>query len=141
MVPLLATLDHLHVEGYLETKMLIFLELLHIIFGISNSLVAELNGAMFAIELAHHRGWNHIWLETDSVLVTLAFKSKKIVPWQLRNRWENCLHLISSMSFFVTHIYRKGNHCADQLTNIGLSLNSGGIIFLNKLELISLEVG
>jgi len=92
--------------------------------GISNSLIAELNGAMFAIELAHHRGWNHIWLETDSMLVTLAFKSKKIVPWQLRNRWENCLHLISSMSFFVTHINREGNHCADQLANIGLSLNT-----------------
>jgi len=92
--------------------------------GNSNSLVAELNGAMFAIEMAHQRGWRYIWLETDFMLVTLAFKPKSIVPWSLRNRWENCIHLTTSMSFFVTHVYREGNHCADQLANIGLSLNT-----------------
>ena len=92
--------------------------------GNTNSLVAELNGAMFAIEFANQKGWSQLWLETDSMLVTLAFKSKTIVPWQLRNRWENCIHLTSTMSFFVTHIYREGNHCADQLANIGLSLNT-----------------
>ena len=92
--------------------------------GITNSLNAELNGAMYAIELAAQKGWGHIWLETDSTLVTLAFKNKKIVPCQLRNRWENCIHLISSISFFVTHIYREENHCADQLANIGLAFNT-----------------
>ena len=69
--------------------------------GISNSLVAELNATMFAIELAHHRGWNHIWLESDSMFVTLAFKSKKIVPWQLRNRWENCWSKPNSQSLLI----------------------------------------
>jgi len=92
--------------------------------GITNSLVAELNGAIYAIELAHLKGWNHMSLETDYVLVALAFKSKKIVPWHLRKRWDNCLQLLSSMSFFVTHIYRKEHHCADQLASIGLSLNT-----------------
>lgn len=58
------------------------------------------------------------------MLVTLAFKLKDIDPWHLKNRWENCIHLTSSMSFFVTHIYEVGNHCADQLANIGLTLNS-----------------
>jgi len=52
--------------------------------GISNSLFAELNGAMYAIELACQKGWNNLWLETDSTLVTLAFKSSDIVPWQLK---------------------------------------------------------
>jgi ribonuclease HI len=46
--------------------------------GNTNALVAELHGAMFAIELAYKRGWNHIWLETNSMLVTLAFKSRTI---------------------------------------------------------------
>ena len=58
------------------------------------------------------------------MFVTLAFKSKSIVPWHLINRWENCIHLTSSMSFFLIHMYREGNHCADQLANIGLSLNT-----------------
>jgi hypothetical protein len=39
--------------------------------GISNSLISELNGAMLAIEIASQKGRNRIWLETDSVLVTL----------------------------------------------------------------------
>lgn len=90
--------------------------------GISNSLIAELNGAMMAIEFASQKGWHHLWLETDSMLVTAAFKSITIVPWHLRNRWQNCLHLCSSMSFFVTHIYREGNHCADKLADIGFSI-------------------
>lgn len=40
--------------------------------GNANSLVAEVNGAMFAIELAHQKGWRQVWLETDSMLVTLC---------------------------------------------------------------------
>jgi len=67
--------------------------------GNSNSLVAELNGAMFAIELAYQRGWRRLWIETDSMLVSLAFKSKSIVLWFLRNRWVNCIYLSTSMSF------------------------------------------
>jgi len=79
---------------------------------------------MVAIEVAYHQGWHSLWLETDSMLVYMAFKSSKIVSWSLRNRWDNCLHLLSSMNFFVTHIYRKGNKCADSLANIGLFIVS-----------------
>ena len=34
------------------------------------------------------------------------------------------MHLTTSMSFMVTHIYREGNHCADLLASIGISLNT-----------------
>jgi len=79
---------------------------------------------MVAIEVAYHKGWHSLWLKTDSMLVYLAFKSSITVPWSLRNRWDNCLRLLSSMNFFVTHIYREGNKCADILANIGLSIAS-----------------
>lgn len=92
--------------------------------GNTKSLVAELNGVMYAIELANQKGWPLLWLETDSMLVTLAFKSKSNVPWQLRNRWDDCTGIASVMSFFVPQIYREGNHCADLLANIGLYLNT-----------------
>ena len=92
--------------------------------GISNSLFAELQGAMIAIEIASQKGWKYLWLETDSIIVTLAFKSSKTVPWQLRNRWENCLLKTSAMNFYVIHVYREGNQCADLLANIGLSLQT-----------------
>lgn len=45
------------------------------------------------------------------------------MPWHLKARWENCLYLTRNMSFFVTHIYREGNLCANRLANIGLSLS------------------
>ncbi|CAJ2657526.1 unnamed protein product [Trifolium pratense] len=92
--------------------------------GISSSLHDELIGAMTAVEIAHSKGWINLWIETDSMLVVLAFKSSKVVRWTLRNRWDNCLYLLSSMSLLVTHIYREGNHCADKLANLGLSLHS-----------------
>lgn len=74
--------------------------------------------------MAHLNNWSNLWLETDSMLVFLAFKSSKIVPWSLRNRWDNCLHLLSLFRFNVTHVYREGNSCADKLANIGLALSS-----------------
>jgi len=92
--------------------------------GVSTALHSELIAAMLAIEIAHVKNWHNLWLETDSMLVFLAFKSSKIVPWSLRNRWDNCLFILSMFNFNVSHIYREGNHCADQLENLGLSLPS-----------------
>lgn len=79
---------------------------------------------MVSIEIAHKIGWRYLWLETDSMLVYMAFKSHKIVPWQLQNRWDNCLHLCASMRFYVSHILREGNKCADTLANTSLSIPS-----------------
>jgi len=52
------------------------------------------------------------------MLVFLAFKSHQPIPWQLKNRWDDCMQIISSMNFIVSHIYREENHCADNLANI-----------------------
>ncbi|GAU26383.1 hypothetical protein TSUD_221100 [Trifolium subterraneum] len=92
--------------------------------GISNSLVAELNGAMFAIELSVQKGWLNLWLETDSMLVVSAFKNPHVIPWQIKTRWHNCIHLTHSLNFVISHIYRECNSCADKLANLGLSLAS-----------------
>jgi len=92
--------------------------------GNGNALYAELFAAMNAIELASSMGFSNVWLESDSQLVILAFKSISIVPWGLRNRWENCLKLTQNMRFYATHIYREGNSCADNLANFGLTLSS-----------------
>lgn len=79
---------------------------------------------MVAIEVASINNWNSLWLENDSMLVFLAFKSSKIVSWCLRNRWDNSMHLLTKFRFNVTHIYREGNHCANKLANICLDLSS-----------------
>lgn len=91
--------------------------------GIANALFAEFMGIILAVECAFQKNWLNLWIESDSKLVTLAIKSPQIVPWQIKNRWLNCLTLLQSMNFLLTHIYREGNHCADKLANLSLSIS------------------
>ncbi|XP_058776647.1 uncharacterized protein LOC131650967 [Vicia villosa] len=88
--------------------------------GPGNAFLAELFGAILAIEIARQKNWNNLWLETDSTLVVLAFSKPHMVPWAFRSRWENVINHTKSINFLVTHIYREGNYCADRLANIGL---------------------
>lgn len=46
----------------------------------------ELIGAKVEIDITYINNWHSLWLETYSMLVFLAFKSSKIVPWSLWNR-------------------------------------------------------
>jgi len=54
------------------------------------------------------------------MLATLVIKSPHIVPWQLKNKWDNCLLMIGNMNLMITHIFREGNHCANKIANLGL---------------------
>jgi len=101
--------------------------------GPADALFAELTAAMNAIELAASKGFSNVWLESDSQLVTMAFNSKLVVPWELRNRWENCLQLTYNMRFCSSHIYREGNTCADSFANFGLSLSSFDIFWFDVI--------
>lgn len=89
-------------------------------YGISWSLYAELLAAMTSIEIAHQRGWSKLWLECNSSLVVQAFSNVDLVPLRLRNKWRNCLCLVSNMIFRVSHIYREVNACADKLASFGV---------------------
>lgn len=88
-----------------------------------SAFIAEIYGAMIAIEIADQNNWLNIWLETDSMLLVMAFKSAHMVPCSLRNRWANCLELTKNMNFLVSHIFREGNSCADSLASLGLDCN------------------
>lgn len=88
--------------------------------GVQLAFYAELIGAIYAIEISYKKGWHRLWLECDSELVVKAFASVDSVPWQLRNRWKNCLVLTRNMEFACTHIYREGNSCADKIATHGL---------------------
>jgi len=120
-------------EESLETLIVYVLDALLSIWGEQNALYAELVAAMMAIEIAHINGFSNFWLEADSQLVILAFKSFSIVPWVLRNRWLDCLVRIMQMSFLVSHIYREGNACAGSLANVGLALTSSDLFWSEGL--------
>ncbi|CAJ2635999.1 unnamed protein product [Trifolium pratense] len=89
-----------------------------------SSFVAELCGVMKAIETAIIHNWLNLWIETDSNLAVLAFKSNSLVPWMIRNRWQNCKLLARRMNLIITHIYREGNVIADSLANFGLNTDN-----------------
>lgn len=91
--------------------------------GIANAFYAELMGIIFAVECAIEKRYTHLWIESDSKLAILAVKSPNIVPWQIKNRWLNCLQLITGINCIITHIYREGNYCADKLASIGLTVD------------------
>jgi hypothetical protein len=50
---------------------------------------------IFAKECAVEKRWTHLWIESDSKLANLKVKSPNIVPWQIKNRWLNCLQIKS----------------------------------------------
>jgi hypothetical protein len=88
--------------------------------GLANSLFSEIMGIILAIECAFDKGWTRLLIESESQVAILAFKSCNIIPWQLHNRWFNCMIKLRSMHYVVSHIFRDGNH---KLANLGLALN------------------
>ncbi|KAF1862641.1 hypothetical protein Lal_00013402 [Lupinus albus] len=90
-------------------------------FGIKDSIFAESQAAIMAIEIGNKKGWNDIWLECDFALVVDIFEGRGVVPWRLMNSWLRCIHEISSMRFIVIHIFREGNTCADRLVVFGVT--------------------
>jgi hypothetical protein len=57
------------------------------------------------------------------VILSLPFKNTSIIPWQLKNRWSNCMLNIRDMQDILSHVFREGNFVADKLVNIGRSVN------------------
>jgi hypothetical protein len=47
--------------------------------GTKSAFMAEICGAMRAIELANCRNWKNLWLESNSTLVVMAFKSSILI--------------------------------------------------------------
>jgi ribonuclease HI len=104
--------------------------------GTCSAYVAEMCGFMRAIEIAFHKQWNHLWIESDSSTVVSAFiNPDHQVAWSLRTRWHNALFMARNMHVIVTHIYREGNQVADLLANHGLNLPS--IVFLEDIPLFA----
>ncbi|KAL6216861.1 hypothetical protein ACLB2K_010079 [Fragaria x ananassa] len=91
--------------------------------GHHNAFFSELLAVIIGIELAFQLGWQHVWLECDSMSVVECFsKSSFVPPWQLRTLWYNCVARTRSMSFFCSHVLREGNTVADRLANLGRGL-------------------
>lgn len=67
--------------------------------GIHNPFYAELMGIILAIKNVRTRNRNHLWIETDSLTATLAFKNPSIAPWSLYKIWCNYLKVYAFSNF------------------------------------------
>jgi hypothetical protein len=77
---------------------------------------------IIAMEISHSKNWNFLWLESDSKVALHAFDNVDIVPWDIRNRWLNCLTFGLTLKW--SHIYREGSSCADKIANLGRACES-----------------
>ncbi|KAK2410659.1 hypothetical protein QL285_046012 [Trifolium repens] len=101
--------DQASCAGVFRNNLALFWGCFTLNIGQATAFQAELLGVMQAIKIAHLKGWWNLWLETDSMMATLAFKDSSMIHWHFRNRWFNCMVLLKDMNFIITHIYREGN--------------------------------
>ena len=81
---------------------------------------AEIMGLMMAMEIAAHKNWHRLWLESDSSSAVKMFKNHSLIPIRVRNRWHNCMQF--GLFVICSHIYWEGNGCADTMAAFGHGL-------------------
>lgn len=69
------------------------------------------------------KGWNHLWIESVSQNVVLAFSNVHMVPWTTRNCWSNCMEMVRNKRCIFIHIFRVGNCIVDALAKHGHNLS------------------
>ncbi|XP_057779814.1 uncharacterized protein LOC130998415 [Salvia miltiorrhiza] len=90
----------------------------HIKGGSGFAFEAELLAVITAINIAHDRGWLHLWVESDSMYVVRLLENRSTnVPWRFLASWKQVLRRLHGFSLIVTHIFREGNHPADIMAN------------------------
>lgn len=73
------------------------------------------------MENAAIRGCTNILIESDSQVAIMEFKNPKIIPWDLRNRWDNYL---GGVKVVYSHIFHEGNICAEKMDFHDHSINN-----------------
>ncbi|KAF9624935.1 hypothetical protein IFM89_015655 [Coptis chinensis] len=68
--------------------------------GNTTCYLAECTTIVEGVEVALSRGWNNLWVESDSSAVVTAANSSSM-PWELLNRWKLCSRACTSLR--VTH--------------------------------------
>jgi hypothetical protein len=62
--------------------------------GVLYTFHAEIMSVISAVEIAYSRGRHHLWLEANSLMVTLAYHNYDMISKWLQNRTLNCVDLI-----------------------------------------------
>ncbi|XP_057803244.1 uncharacterized protein LOC131018545 [Salvia miltiorrhiza] len=88
----------------------------HVKGGIGFAFEAELLAVISAIQIADHRNWKYLWIESDSTYIVNLLQTRSLdVPWRFAARWKEVLAILADFNLHVTHIFREGNKMADIL--------------------------
>ncbi|XP_057811701.1 uncharacterized protein LOC131025940 [Salvia miltiorrhiza] len=75
---------------------------------------AELLAVITAIQIAHHRNWYYLWVESDSTYIVSLLTTRSLtVPWRFLASWRRVIALLENFTLHITHIYREGNKAVD----------------------------
>ncbi|GMN68018.1 hypothetical protein TIFTF001_037072 [Ficus carica] len=79
---------------------------------------AELWGVIIVVEYAIKFHWTHLWFEYDATYVVDLLQNKSInIPWKFLTRWVRAMNYLQENTYYVTHVFREGNHMADKLAS------------------------
>lgn len=76
---------------------------------IYTSFQVELYVVMHAIEISQSKGWFHLWIECNSLMIVESFTNPSIVPWKLRTKCLNYMYFARQMNFRISHNYKNGS--------------------------------
>lgn len=96
-----------------------FLIFLLIVFYLFFGIARGVDGYYFGYGNAVTRDWLNIWIKSDSKVVIRAFQKSDIIPWDLWNKWNNCL---IGINVNCSHIYHEENTSATKLVAFGHTL-------------------
>ncbi|XP_060195216.1 uncharacterized protein LOC132624453 [Lycium barbarum] len=87
--------------------------------------MAEAAAMLYGLKWCSANGFNIVWGETDSLLITRCINGEWKPPWKIAKLIEDIQKLVEENGFIITHCYRKANKPADKLAAFS---HGGGVI-------------
>ncbi|KAF5190017.1 hypothetical protein FRX31_020396 [Thalictrum thalictroides] len=84
-----------------------------------NSFQAECQAIISALEVAVSRGWDKVWIESDSQAAIMSFAHNR-VPWQMKFRWLKVVKFFTMLQMSTT--WKEANFSTDKASKVALSL-------------------
>ncbi|PKU70188.1 Putative ribonuclease H protein [Dendrobium catenatum] len=97
-------------------------------------ITVELNALSYDIDICSNMGCNNIWLEVDAQLVIQIINNVVLGNPQNFYLIRKIKQSLSTFNFYISHIYREANCCADWLANLGCTLDYFQELNINSLD-------
>lgn len=110
---------HIYACCVIRNSLGFFVTAFSVCLGTGIALDAEVLAGMHGVIFAKARGWNSLWLETDSVLAKkILTVDGKLIQWRIRPAWRRYEESRRQVTLQVSHIHREGNAIADMLAKL-----------------------